>query len=42
MAPLIGSTGEPRSATALVDVLEVLRESSIDVFYGHGLTQWHG
>ena len=34
MAPLIGITGEQRSATALVDVLEVLRESSIDVFYG--------
>lgn len=34
MAPLIGITGEQKSATALVDVLDVLRETDIDVFYG--------
>ena len=34
MAPLIGITGEQKPATALVDVLDVLRESDIDVFYG--------
>lgn len=34
MAPLIGITGEQKPATALVDVLDVLREADIDVFYG--------
>lgn len=34
MAPLIGITGEQKPATALVDVLAVLRETDIDVFYG--------
>jgi len=34
MAPLIGITGEQKPASALVDVLDVLRTRNIDVFYG--------
>ena len=33
MAPLIGITGEQKPAMSLVDVLDVLRGSDIDVFY---------
>ena len=33
MAPLIGITGEQKPATSLVDVLDVLRETDIDVYY---------
>ncbi|MEM9464233.1 MAG: gamma-glutamyl-gamma-aminobutyrate hydrolase family protein [Actinomycetota bacterium] len=34
MAPLIGITGEQKSATSLVDPVEIIKDLDIDVFYG--------